>query len=362
LFASTKPMNKTSTRTWALGVMSGTSMDGIDLALCSFQRQGKQWHFYIDDAQTLSYPSAQLRLLERAFLLDGPELAALHFSLGKEMGKAIREFLAHAGHIPEFVASHGHTLYHQPDKGYTFQAGSGAAIAAVTGLPVVCDFRSTDVALGGQGAPLVPLGDACLFPEYAACVNLGGIVNISLDAGSKKRLALDVCAGNQLLNFLAKKKGLPFDEGGKLAATGKLLPDVFKNLNAHPWYKKTGARSLGKEWVDAHVLPHLQGTGKKTVDLLHTVCMHIAFQLSKHLPASGKILLTGGGAFNGFLVQAIQSYARAEVIVPDEKTVKYKEALVFAFLGLLRMQGDINVRSEYTGAAADSVSGAVYLP
>ncbi len=349
-----------------LGIMSGTSLDGLDLALCRFDKAGKKWQYHIEKAHTVPYKKTLQKTLSGIHLLSGEALIELHVRMGTYMSDAVLSFLKDCPEKPMAIASHGHTVYHQPHKGFTFQAGSGAVLAANTGIPVVCDFRSTDVALGGQGAPLVPMGDKLLFPDYDVCVNLGGIVNLSYALPGGKCMAFDVCAGNQLLNLLALREGKTFDKNGRIARNGKIIPDLIKKLNAHPFYTKRQAKSLGREWLEKNVFPHVSNAEQSGADLLHTSCHHIGMQLAKAMPPhvkKAKVLLTGGGAMNSFLVETIQQYCgAAKIVVPDTPTICFKEALVFAFLGLLRMRSEENVDCTYTGALRNTISGAVYLP
>lgn len=272
-----------------------------------------------------------------------------------------------------FVASHGHTIYHQPaERGLTFQLGHGAAIAAAAGLPVVCDFRSLDVALGGQGAPLVPLGDRLLFPDYGCCLNLGGIANLSVETAGG-RLAYDISACNQLFNVLAAEAGLPYDADGQLARSGGLNAKLLAELDAPTWFDQPPPRSLGREWIEQHSLPPLLNRTIPLADRLHTAVHHVAGQVARAIresltgaPAGSdrRVLATGGGAFNGFLIECMQAALgdAATVVVPEPQVVNFKEALIFALLGVLRWRGEINTLASATGARHDSSGGAIYLP
>ncbi|NQV03341.1 MAG: anhydro-N-acetylmuramic acid kinase, partial [Bacteroidia bacterium] len=268
---------------------------------------------------------------------------------------------------------------------WSTQIGKGAAIAAETGLPVVCDFRSTDVALGGQGAPLVPIGDQLLFTDYHYCLNLGGFANISF-VQEGKRIAYDICPANMVLNTLANQAGQAFDDNGNMARSGKILPGLLESLNHLSYYHQPAPKSLGKEWVESTINPLLdpliqhpatlslrgaeaarepkqERRGNKIQDLLHTFCEHIAIQAGNNTGINrvDKLLITGGGAMNSYLVERIRHYAAPQIILPDLQTIHFKEALIFAFLGLLRWRNEINILSSVTGAKRDSVGGAIYL-
>jgi anhydro-N-acetylmuramic acid kinase len=346
-----------------LGQMSGTSLDGLDLALCEFGKQEEQYLFRIISAQTVDYGPAWTKALSS---LNG-SLAQGYFKwhslYGSFVAEKVNEFLSATGARPVAIASHGHTVFHQPALGFSTQLGCGATIAAKTGITTVCDFRSMDVALGGQGAPLVPIGDQYLFAKYDACLNLGGIANISFGNGQGQRLAYDVCEANMLLNHLAQKAGQAYDKNGDMAKAGTVDQELLAALNRQDFYQQSGARSLGREWFDKTVLPLLKAPGKTTEDLLATATEHIAQVLSQEinrLPLK-HVLVTGGGAFNEFLMEKLRTAIKAELVIPDLLTVNFKEALIFAFLGYLRLQGKTNTLKSVTGAVSNSIGGAVYL-
>jgi len=345
------------------GLMSGTSLDGTDLALCEFSRNLNRWEYRILFAETVAYPGELRHRLEQARYSRAEDLIQLDTDLGRYYGRIINDFHLRAGQNPDFIASHGHTIFHQPDKGFTFQAGKGEAICLQTGLTVISDFRSRDILLGGQGAPLVPIGDELLFPEYSCCLNLGGIANLSYSNG-EKRLAFDICPINMALNFLAGQKGLSYDNDGALAASGKADPVLLSQINALPYFQQTGPRSLGAEWFDHYYLPLLEQSAISTEDKLATVCKQSAEKIASQVEVfrNGSLLITGGGAHNRHLVGLIRETTRMEVIVPEKELVDYKEALIFAFLGLLRIRNEINCLSAVTGASSDSCTGVVYNP
>ncbi len=345
-----------------LGLMSGTSLDGLDLAHVSFENINDRWSFKVNAAQTVEY-SAELRLkLQNAFLFNGLELSQLNVDLGKCFGEMAKNFLEKIALPTDFISSHGHTIYHQPQNGLTLQIGSPAHIAAITGHAVVADFRTTDVALGGNGAPLVPIGDMLLFNDYDVCVNLGGIANFSFNERGLRK-AFDVCPFNMVFNHFAQQMQLPFDEGGQLTASGQSNAQLFAELNKLSFYQLKGPKSLGKEWVDAAVIPLLEKANLSIADTLNTFCSHVVYQLTYNFPSNAsKVLLTGGGAFHSYFVSELQqANPKSQVIVPDDLTVQYKEAVIFALLGLLRWQGKVNSLASVTGAQRDNIGGAVYL-
>ena len=349
-----------------IGVMSGTSLDGIDLAWCHFSKNGDgKWDYRIDKAVTSPYDEA---IKDRLGNATSPHFSALEYA---KLNNEVAEAIANAvnawlgdGPRPDFLASHGHTIFHQPEIGLTTQIGNGAVIAARTGIPTICDFRTTDVALCGQGAPLVPIGDELLFGEYDACLNLGGIDNISYRADGQ-RIAYDISPCNMALNTLAHQVGLPYDRDGELAKTGSILPDLLQKLNDLAYYHQKPPKSLGKEWFDEIFSPVLSSFSSENsvADLSRTVVEHIAAQIVANVPENAQtMLVTGGGAHHSFLIQQIQNQRDTlRVVVPNKLIVDYKEALIFAFLGLLRLNCENNCLRSVTGARKDSCGGCLYL-
>ncbi|WP_242921435.1 anhydro-N-acetylmuramic acid kinase [Pontibacter liquoris] len=350
-----------------IGLMSGTSLDGVDIALCRFTYKNENWIYNILHTTTLIYSDAWIDSLRGAETASARELIALDHTYGAYLGQQVQAFLQQHAIRPDFVASHGHTIFHQPEQHVSFQLGNGAYLAANAQLPVVCDFRTLDIALGGQGAPLVPIGDELLFSAYDFCINLGGIANVSY-AQNGQRLAFDISACNMLLNTLANSLGMPYDEDGQTARSGALLPDLLHALNAPLYFQQAPPKSLGKEWVLANSLQQLAAHPGTVADKLHTVCHHIAQQVKQALPVlhqgQQRVLLTGGGAFNLYLTELIGQYLGSayRVEVPEPEVVSFKEALIFAFLGVLRWRGEHNCLRSVTGAAHDNCGGAIYLP
>ena len=341
------------------GTMSGTSLDGLDLAAVEFHRTNNGWIFKVKAAETEPYPEKWEEKLTTAHTLGGEELIELHNLYGRYTGQQINSFLHRHQLKPVLIASHGHTVFHQPEKGFTFQLGNGASIATETGITTVADFRTGDVALGGQGAPLVPAGDRLLFPRYEACLNLGGFANISFEQNNK-RIAFDICPVNFILNDLAQKCGFPYDNQGKLGMTGQLNLELLKSLNGLGFYSQHPPKSLGREWMNEYFMPVITAHNIPVTDIMRTVYEHVALQIAHASPQTGKMLVTGGGAFNTFLIQRVKHYHRGEVVIPDTEIIKFKEAIVFAFLGLLRLLGEINCYASVTGAVRDSSTGVVF--
>lgn len=342
--------------------MSGTSLDGVDIAYCIFLNENKKWSYKIECAETISYDAFwrnTLGSLEKSTAFD---FVKIHKQYGHFLGKSISEFVKKYNISPDFIASHGHTIFHQPEKKITFQLGDGAAIVSEINVPVVCDFRSSDVALGGQGAPLVPIGDEFLFPDYDYCLNLGGFANISFKE-NKKRIAFDICPVNIVLNNIAAACGKEYDKNGDIASCGKMNSDLLNKLNGLDFYKNPFPKSLGKEWVTENFNPLVDEFSISSEDKLHTICEHISFQISNivNQKKKDKMLVTGGGAYNSFLISRLKEKCKVEIVIPEKKIIDFKEALIFAFLGVLRMTNHANCLRSVTGAIKDNIGGAVYL-
>jgi anhydro-N-acetylmuramic acid kinase len=345
-----------------IGVMSGTSLDGLDLAYCHFTNEQGRWNYKILKAATIEYNEERKKRLNKVMLGNALDITMADAELGTFIGKEIGKMIKGNSLQVDFISSHGHTIFHQPSKGFTLQIGSGAHICAAAKLSVVCDFRALDVALGGQGAPLVPAGDKFLFGDYEYCLNLGGIANISFDQAGN-RIAFDICPVNIVLNQLAQQLGKEYDENGGLAAKGKVHEGLLHHLNAIDYYKAKFPKSIGREWIDETIFPLLNKFNLSNEDKLATFCQHIAEQIANILLRSGgEMLVTGGGAFNKFLVEKIKAACagKVKVVLPDKDIIMFKEALIFAFLGVLRMRGEVNCLSSVTGANRDNVGGAIY--
>lgn len=342
-----------------IGLMSGTSLDGVDLAFCEFVFD-KSWKYQIVCTNTIAYPDSWKNRLSNLINNSEVEIKTANIEYGEYLGKLIKNFVKHYSISPDFIASHGHTIFHQPDKKYTLQIGDGQAISDIVKLPVVYDFRSLDVKLGGQGAPLVPIGDRLLFGKYDYCINFGGIANISYECKGD-RIAYDICPVNMVLNYYSQKMGLEYDDAGQLASTGNINTELLDQLNKLDYYDLSPPKSLGREWVENKVFPLIEQFELKPIDVLGTFTEHIVFQIAKILNSlpDGKILITGGGAKNTFLIGQLQKAIDSKIIIPDETTIDYKEALVFAFLGVLRWRNEVNCLASVTGAIRDSSGGVI---
>jgi anhydro-N-acetylmuramic acid kinase len=345
-----------------IGLMSGTSLDGLDITLCQFSDDGGGWSYQIVHCETLPFPASLAQRISVAHDLTAAELVLLDRDFGKWCGEQVLMLSKLHRFQPMLIGSHGHTVYHQPAGGITLQIGHGDVMAKVCGFPVVYDFRTADIALGGEGAPLVPVGDRMLFGEYAACLNLGGIANISYYRGTKQT-AYDICPANMVLNALAMRIGFPFDKEGAMASSGKTLPELEEKLNRLPYYSLLPPKSLSREMIWQDWMP-LLSYELSVPDLLRTFTEHIARLVSIEADgvAGGKMLVTGGGAFNRYLLQLIINSTSYTVDVQDPVTVSFKEALIFGFLGLLRWKGIPNISGSVTGASRDHCSGLIAIP
>jgi anhydro-N-acetylmuramic acid kinase len=344
-----------------IGVMSGSSLDGLDVAYCRFVKHDEQWQHAIEDARTVHFDAVMRKRLLGVMQGSALDLARLDRDLGRMIARACNEL--RDGRPLDLISSHGHTIFHQPGEGLTTQIGSGAQIAALTGRPTVFDLRSKDVAMGGQGAPLVPFGERALFTGTDTFLNLGGIANVSHHANGSVT-GYDICTCNQALNLLANEVDRPYDKDGAIARTGQVVPDLLSALGALPFHHLAPPRSLGREWFDAEMAPLVQDAQLPLRDRLRTVTEHIAHTLAEALRHGNaqRVLVTGGGAHNGFLLERMRACCAAEIVVPEASIVDFKEALVFAFLGLMRWRGETNTLASVTGAPADSIGGALVLP
>ena len=356
-----------------IGIMSGSSLDGLDMAFVEFEETRGKWSFEIKAARCKSYSNEWLQKLQNATSLSAYDYYLLHTSYGKYIGEQVNKFIDEFNlhHKVQLVASHGHTTFHAPALGMTAQLGDGAAIAAATEINVVSDLRAMDVAFGGQGAPIVPIGEKLLFNDYTFYLNLGGIANLSYKTNNDY-IAFDVCAANRILNMLAKAEKKEYDEGGLIAASGKVYTPLLTRLNALPYYSLAYPKSLANEFGTNTVFPLANAFDISNADKLRTYTEHIVMQIVypiKKLLANieirnTKLMVTGGGTFNTFLVEsltvALQSLA-IEVIVPDATIIDYKEALIMGLIGVLRWREEYNVLQTVTGAQRSSIGGAVWI-
>ena len=341
--------------------MSGTSLDGVDIACCTFSFKEK-WNFTIDKAETIPYSSSWIKKLKEAHQLSAEKLTELDHTYGNFLGTLCTKFISkYKIKGIDFISSHGHTIFHQPEKGFTLQIGNGNAIHAATGLPVIYDFRSLDVAHGGQGAPLVPIGDKLLFDDYDVCLNLGGIANLSLTK-KKDRIAFDICYVNMGLNYLANKAGKKYDAEGGLSSNGEVNKKMLTDLDKVYSKVKLKRPSLAREFFETNIQPILDREALSLKDRLRTFTESIAKEIAEVILKSGNkgtVLCTGGGTLNSFLMYRLIENCGddATLVIPEKEVIDFKEALVFAFLGVLRSRGETNCLKSVTGASKDSSGG-----
>lgn len=344
-----------------VGVMSGTSLDGVDFCFVEFQMK-KKWRFKILHAETIAYSPTWKKNLQQAHLLSANQLQDLNEKYSLFLSSKIATYVEQNQiDAVDFVASHGHTVLHHPKAGVTLQIGNLPSIANCISVPVVCDFRVQDVQLGGQGAPLVPIGDELLFGKYDYCLNLGGFANIS-QHHQNHRIAFDICPVNIVLNFFAEKLGYEFDKNGEIARINWPDEKLLYELNQLAFYELPHPKSLGKEWVEEVFLPLVEKYTLPVEIVISTLTHHAAEQISKVIQAHSTVLVTGGGAFNAYLISLIQEKSSAQLILPSTQLINFKEALIFAFLGVLKKRNEINVLASVTGASNNHSSGVIHLP
>lgn len=346
-----------------IAVMSGTSLDGLDIIYVTFLFDDG-WKFRIPHSVTLPYDASWKEKLKCLVELTSEELKEIDEAYTLYLSEKINEFIDkhHIDQI-DFISSHGHTALHQPQNKITYQIGNLPALAELTGQKVVCDFRVQDVELGGQGAPLVPIGDRLLFSEYNFCVNLGGFANISTEKDGK-RIAYDICPANIVLNHYIRATGKEFDDKGRIAKSGIIDEKLLIKLNSLEFYKQSYPKSLGLEWVNSIIFPIIDQFNLRTENILKTFIEHIAIQISKEINSNKKasVLITGGGAYNKYLISRIQLKTKNDIVIPPKEIIEFKEALIFGLLGILKTRREVNCLSSVTGAKYDHSSGKIFYP
>ena len=341
--------------------MSGTSVDGLDLVYVHFEKKEK-WNYKILNSITYQYSKEWLVRLKSSLSLSKSDLVKLDQEYTLLLSKQILRFVnAFSINDIDAVSSHGHTVFHDPTNKFTYQIGNLPQISKEIEQNVVCNFRQQDVSLGGQGAPLVPVGEKYLFGEYDSCINLGGFANISKTL-DEKLIAYDICPVNTVLNYLSNKINLDFDKDGEISKNGSLIEDLYSRLNKLDYYNNNHPKSLGIEWVNSTIIPLLDLYPNQIADLLYTYSCHIAEQVSKSTINEKNILVTGGGAKNKFLIDLINKKLNNNVVIPDDTLIDYKEAIIFGFLGVLKLLNINNCYSSVTGSSKDHCSGEIFLP
>lgn len=350
-----------------IGIMSGTSLDGVDLCFVKFKKENDKYLFEIQASESFPYSNEWQQKLKNAFNDDKVQLEKLNVEYGEFLGTLTKLFIEKykLSNQVDLVCSHGHTIFHKPAEGITVQIGNGNALAQFCGIQVINDFRIKDVQLGGQGAPLVPIGDQLLFGEYESCLNLGGIANISFNQHGK-RIAFDICPANLPLNKIVQDSfQIPFDKNGAKAASGKLIPDLLAELNSLDFYLKSPPKSLGLEWLIDSFYPILEKYAElPREDVLRTLVDHQTSQIIQVVNQANltNCLITGGGALNQFFINQLKSKSHCDFQIPSTEIIEFKEALIFAFLGYLNLNHIVNTLSSVTGAKNDSIGGILHLP
>lgn len=343
-----------------IGLMSGTSVDGLDVCCATFTLKEGGWSFNIDCAKAYPYPpELKRKLVSEVQHMSALEFVGFHSEYGRYLGQRVNDFIREFGVHPDIIASHGSTVFHEPGRKVMFQIGDGAAIAAETHIPTVSDFRRLDIMLGGQGAPLVPVGDNLLFGEYDCCLNIGGFSNISWREGDR-RIAFDISPVNYVINRFCRSIGLEMDRDGEIAARGTVSEALLDALNSLDYYSRPYPKSLGREWVEKNIFPVLDASGLPLEDILRTYYEHCAYQLSRVVKPGSSILVTGGGAWNKFLISRMTELSGCRLIVPQHEIVEFKEALIFAFLGALYMFDQPSCLKSATGASQDNIGGMLF--
>lgn len=346
-----------------VGVMSGTSLDGVDLVFVTFKFEDS-WVFEIIHSETVAYDFSWVDILRNLVSYSSEALKQIDLNYTLYLSKVIKYFIQknNLKNI-DAVCSHGHTALHRPENGLTYQIGNLQELAKLLNQKVVCDFRVQDVKLGGQGAPLVPIGDKLLFSEFDFCLNLGGFANISTEF-NEKRIAYDICPVNIVLNHYVKNLGVHYDDKGKIASGGEINEALLNKLNELEFYKKTYPKSLGLEWVDKHIFPLIDSFQLNVKDILKTFVEHIIIQLSNEInkKSNASVFVTGGGVYNDYLIKRLEYYSKNKIVIPSKDIIEFKEALIFGFLGVLKMRNEVNCLQSVTGASKNHSSGMVYIP
>ncbi len=342
--------------------MSGSSLDGLDIAYCQFDFTDK-WTYTLLKSKTASLGNRESQL-KNATQLNEQELEQLSIDFAKYLAKEVQIFIQE-NQITEIdaVVSHGHTIYHYPEKGVTCQIGDGQTLANLLELKVINNLRQKDMDVGGQGAPIVPIGDLHLFADFPICLNIGGIANLSIQL-QNGIIAFDVCTANQVLNHYANKLGLDYDDKGNIARKGKINTTLLNQLNNLDFYKNENPKSLDNSFRN-QLIQIIDFEEQNIENVLATYTEHIAFQIQQSVEkvniVEAKMLITGGGAFNTFLVERIQANLKARIVIPSKDIINYKEAVVMAFIGVLKLRNEVNVLASVTGAQEDTVCGDVFI-
>ena len=341
-----------------IGLMSGTSLDGLDIVKCIFKKENK-WSYIVEKYETIEYSVFWEEKLKNLHKKDKKEITKCGIEYGKYLGVKVNDFLKKNNLKTDYISSHGHTIFHDPKNQYTLQIGDGKSILNTTNITTINNFRELDISLFGEGAPLVPIGDLHLFNKYKYCLNLGGFANISEKKAENNIIAFDICVVNFVLNMLSNKLGYKYDNKGQISQGGGINKLLLDQLNSLDFFKNKGAKSLGREWVETDIFPLLEKTTISIEDKMRTFTEHIAIQIGKYL-RNKSVLVTGGGVYNDFLIERIKYYSNSEIIIPKTETIDFKEAIIFAFLGVLKLRNENNCLSSVTSAIRDCSGGEIF--
>ena len=341
-----------------IGLMSGTSLDGLDIVKCIFKKE-KKWSYIVEKYETIEYSVFWEEKLKNLHKKDKKEITKCGIEYGKYLGVKVNDFLKKNNLKTDYISSHGHTIFHDPKNQYTLQIGDGKSILNTTNITTINNFRELDISLFGEGAPLVPIGDLHLFNKYKYCLNLGGFANISEKKAENNIIAFDICVVNFVLNMLSNKLGYKYDNKGQISQGGGINKLLLDQLNSLDFFKNKGAKSLGREWVETDIFPLLEKTTISIEDKMRTFTEHIAIQIGKYL-RNKSVLVTGGGVYNDFLIERIKYYSNSEIIIPKTETIDFKEAIIFAFLGVLKLRNENNCLSSVTSAIRDCSGGEIF--
>ena len=362
---------------YVLGLMSGSSLDGLVIAYCNITWDGDRvTHWKLLESETLPFSDKWKNRLRELPNQNGLIFAKTNTYFGHYMGGLVNEFIENY-RIKEldFIASHGHTIFHDPEHRISIQIGDGAALASQTGYTTICDFRTQDVAMDGEGAPLSPLADRYMFHNYDFYLNIGGIANVSANTGNDNWVAMDCCAANQVLNLLAEELGSEFDNNGSFASRGSVNEKLLGQVSDFSYYSNPYPKSMSNGWIREKIIPLYREAECSSEDKLATACEHIAIEISNSIQdiinkegfirTSYKMLLTGGGVFNNYLVQTIHAYCNRsldiDLLMPDASIINFKEAMLMALLGVLRVEKVPNSMKAITGAKMDTINGAIHV-
>lgn len=356
-----------------LGLLSGSSLDGADLAVCSFSvdpltpTKLLSWNIHL--ARTIPYPQEWITRFKNLPGASARDLVLADTELGHYYGVLINQLLKEHSITVDLISSHGHTIFHFPELKTTTQIGDGAAIVSETGIDTVTQLRSVDVAFAGEGAPLAPLGDRYLYPGYTYYLNLGGIANVTAYQ-DEKIIAFDICPCNQIFNALAETIGQDFDRDGAIAASGNLNHPLLARLQDDDYLIKPYPKSLDNTWSQEHQVKQAIQWDARLEDKMNTAVEFVALEIAKACrqltqPESSTerptLFCTGGGALNAHLISRIAFHCpEIELVLPSRKIIEFKEVSFIALAGLFRCLRVPNLYASVTGAPSDTINGALY--